>query len=283
MGTVLKAQQSEPALYGLVNSKTLVNETDRWISGFEQESVACRANVDLLDTCNNGLSIRSIGASGSGSIPAYTPFTVQATVKCSTMGKQEDWEAFALQALEECQNKAIEKEFWEGALTRAVVAEDNELEPNRFLANGDAVDITPTPGSAVKVRYGLALLEGKLAATGCGSRGVIHVPTSVGSVLALKDRDGDGVLTTTMGNYVIPGSGYTGTGTNGAPTAGNAVWLYVTGPVYVRLGEAEIVADQRQSINTANNTVEVKAERPVSVVWDGCAHFKVLVDLSLDY
>ena len=276
MATVLRAQAPEPSLYGLVNSKTVVNESNRWIAGFEQESISCMSDVRLIDTCDTQLEELVIEKTGSASLGEYIPFTVQAEVGCSTMGKQEDWVNYATDALELCQNKAIELEFWEGRLARAA---GND---NRYLANGDAVDLTPS-GTAIRARYALALLEGQLADAGCGGRGYIHVPVSIASVLPLKDR-GDGVLTTTLGNYVIAGDGYTGTGTDGAATTGSSVWLYATGPVFVRLDEVQVAADDaRQYINTETNTVSVKAERAASVVWDGCAHYKVLVDLALDY
>lgn len=277
MGSVLKAQSLEPSLYGLVNSKTVVDENERWISGFEQESIACMADVRLIDVCDTGASEDVIEKTGTASLGLYTPFVVEAEVACSTMGKQEEWVSYAENALEVCQSKAIELEFWEGRLARAA---GNE---NRFLANGDAIDVTPTPGTAVRARYGLALLEGRLAATGCGGRGYIHTPVSVASVLPVKDR-GEDILTTTLGNYIIAGDGYTGTGTDGAATSGSSVWLYATGPVFVRLDRIQTDADQpRQYINTATNSVTVRSNRMASVVWDGCAHFKVLVDLSLDY
>jgi hypothetical protein len=277
MGSVLRAQTPEPSLYGLVNPKTVVDESERWTAGFEQESISCMADVRLLDACDTGLDELVIEKTGTGSLGVYTPFNVQAEVACSTMGKQEEWVAYAIQALEMCQNKAVELEFWEGRLARAA---GNE---NRFLANGDAVDVTPSGGTPVRARYGLALLEGRLAAAGCGGRGFIHTPVSIASVLPVKDR-GDGVLTTTLGNYLIAGDGYTGTGTDGAATTGSSVWLYATGPVFVRFDDIEVAADEpRQYVNTETNEVVVRAERAASVVWDGCAHFKVLVDLSLDY
>lgn len=277
MVTPLRAQALEPSLYGLVNPKTVVNETDRWVSGFEQESIACMADVRLIDACETGVDQLVIEKTGSASLGEYIPFNVQAEVGCSTMGKQEDWVAYATEALETCQNKAIELEFWEGRLARAA---GND---NRFLADGNAIDVTPTGGTPIRARYALALLEGRLAATGCGGRGTIHTPVSVASVLPVKDR-GDGVLTTTLGNYIIAGDGYTGTGTDGAATSGSSVWLYATGPVFVRLDDVEVAADDaRQYIDTTTNTVTVRAERAASVVWDGCAHYKVLVDLSLDY
>ncbi len=199
-------------------------------------------------------------------------------------GTRINWEQRALDALEMCQDKAIELEFWEGRLARAANADDPGSNPNKFLANGDAVDLTPTAGTPVRPRYGLALLEGSLASSGCGSRGFIHVSPAVGSVLPIKDANDDGILTTTLGNYVVTGTGYTGTGTNGAQPSGSAQWIYATGPVFVRLDEPHVNGDYpQQMINTRDNSIAVRAERAAAVTWDGCAHFKVLVDLSLDY
>lgn len=287
MANVLPPAAIEPALYGLVNPKTLASTTARWVSGFEQESVACMADVNLLDVCNQGIDTQVIERTGTGTTGPYLPFAVQAAVKCSTAGGlRTDWEQRALDALEQCQNKAIELEFWEGRLARAANDDepDSNPNPNRYLTDGGAEDLTPTTGTAIRVRHGLALLEGALADAGCGGRGYIHVPRSIGSVLPVKDRDGDGVLQTTLGNYVIAGEGYTGTGEDGAAPAGTAQWIFATGPVTVRLDEPNVAADYpKQSINTETNDIEVSAERMAAVTWDGCVHIGVLVDLSLDY
>lgn len=284
MVTPLQAAKLEPSAYGLVNPKTLVDEPNRWDGGFEQESVACRAEVNVIDICNTAAIETFVTPDGSSTLGEYKPFAVQAIVSCSTMGSGAvDWEQRAIEALEACTPKAVELEFWEGRLARKAISEGDAGYPNRYLGNGDAVDVTPTPGTAVKVRYGLALLESALADAGCGIRGFIHTPVSVGSVLPIKDRDNDGVLTTALGNYVIPGVGYTGTGTDGAAAAGSSVWLYATGPVTLRLGKPVVTGTRTQSIDSSINTMTMSAERSAAVVWDGCAHFKVLVDLSLDY
>lgn len=282
----LRPIQSEPSKYGLLNSKTLVGDTgERWVSGFDQASLACRANVDLVDTCNADATYDVVTRQGSGSIGDYLPFTVRATVECTTIGGlQTDWQNIALLALAECEQKAIEKEFWEGRLAQAANSDSPGSNPNRYLADGSATDVTPTPGTAIKVRYGLALLEQALAAAGCGGRGFIHVSRGIGSLLPVHDRDDDGVLETHLGNYVIAGDGYSGSSTDGTPASGTTEWMYATGPVFVRLDDPFVVSpDMRQNINTSVNTIEVAAERTASVVWDGCAHFRVLVDMSLDY
>lgn len=276
----------EPMPYGLVNPKTLVSEGLRWEGGFTQESVACNAGVRLIDVCDTVTDYDVHVSSGNGTVGDYKPFAVQAHVKCSTMnGLYEDWEKRALMALEACTSNAVEMEFWEGQLTQAVdTANVSSTFKNKYLLNGAMTDVTPTPGTPVKVRHGLALLEGALADAGCGYRGFIHAPVSIASVLPCKDC-GDGVLETNVGNYVIAGTGYSGKGPGVAdPSATTQRWMFATGPVAVRLGEPVVTAsEKKQIINTAINDIELRAERTASAVWDGCAHFGVLVDLSLDY
>lgn len=280
----LPAAQLEPAPYGLVNPKTLVDETERWESGFEQETIACNSDINLLDLCNTGAAANVKSAEGVFSLGEYKPFAVQSIVRCSTLGSRRvDWEDRALNALEACTSKGVEYEFWEGPLAQAAIADGDTDYPNRYLNNGDAEDVTPTPGTPVKVRYGLALLEGALADAGCGNRGFVHAPVSVASVLPVKEKDG--VLQTPLGNYLIAGSGYPGTGTGLTnPSLGSRMWLYATGPVMVRLGDKEVSPGSvAEFTDSSTNTIALSAERAASVVWDGCAHFGVLVDLSLDY
>lgn len=284
MFTPLDAVPLEPAPFGLVNPKTLVAESGRWESGFEQESVACRSTIKNLDLCNTSAATTVRTASGAGSLGGYKPFAVQAIVQCSTMGSiRTDWETRAIDALEACTSMGVENEFWTGNLAKAAITAGDAQYPNKYLTNGQATDLTPTAGTPVRVRHGLALLEGALASANCGARGFIHLPTSIASVLPLKEKDG--VLTTPIGNYAIAGAGYPGTGPGlPGPTLGGRAWIYATGQVAVRLGAPEVApGDVAEYTNISINTIALSAERPASVVWDGCAHFGVLVDLSLDY
>ncbi len=284
MVSPLAATPMEPAPYGLVNPKTLVEESQRWEGGFEQESIACNSTIRVLDLCNTAAAATVREAEGPGSLGEYKPFAVQALVQCSTMGSvRVDWEDRAMEALEACTSKGVEFEFWTGNLAEAAIDAGDASYPNRYLTDGGAEDLTPTAGTAIRVRHGLALLEGALANAGCGTRGFIHAPTSVASVLPVKDNDG--VLMTPIGNYVISGAGYPGTGPGvTGPTLGSKMWLYATGPVTVRLGEKSVAPGSvAEFTDSSTNTIALSAERPASVVWDGCAHFGVLVDLSLDY
>ena len=285
--TPIQGQVPEPSEFGLINSKTLALSEERWNGGIAIDSIVCNVSSRIF---NNICSISSTSSAVSGTDKSsgpilVRPFTIQADYECSTFGflNQDYFEKAAL-GLDLCQSKLVESEFWTGALAQ----QDDEIDSegnattNRYLASQDAVDITPTTGTAIKPAYALALLEEALATCGCGVKGYVHATRSVASVLPLKHEDD--VLVTKLGNYVIAGTGYTGTGPTGTDPGNGKAWMYATGPVSVRLGDTYIVPDNiNQATDIRNNSVSVSAEKEVAVTWDGCCHFAVLVDLSLDY
>lgn len=271
-------QPYEVAPYGLLSLRDPdVTADERWLSGFTYESRTCTANVNLLDICGGHAPVNVITPSPTTvRNREFQPFAIEAVDECSTWGFQaRDVEQRALDALEACTQKALENEFWTGSL-----ATTNGYTENRYLASTDTVDETPG-GVAVKLRYGLAILERALADCGCGTRGTIHVTRDVGSALPVKVV-GDH-LETQLGNLVVAGSGYTGSGPDGT-IPGTGTWIYATGPVSVLLGKSEAIgAKLIQQVDSSKNTWEARAQRPAAVTWDGCCAFAVHVDLALDY
>lgn len=268
----------EASPYGLLSVRGPdAPENDRWLNGFTYEARSCTARVNLLDVCNGNPPVNVIAPPpGLERNRDYVPFVIEAVDTCSTFGfKQRDAEQRAIEALEACTQKALEAEFWNGNL-----ATTNGYTSNRFLASADSTDVTPG-GGPIKIRYGLALLEQALADCGCGTRGTIHVTTAVGSALAVKKVDDH--LETQLGNFVIVGAGYDGSGPDGAVPA-TGTWMYATGPVSVLLGESEAVgANIAEQVDRSDNTWEARAQRGAAVTWDGCCAFAVHVDLALDY
>lgn len=277
------AQPLEVLPYGLLSLRDpTVTDDDKWLAGFDYESLSCSTEVNLLDICGGHDPLNVNEPNNDFRFLFYQPFTIEAIDRCTTFGYlKHDVEARAVAALEACTQQALERELWTGAIATA-----NGYTTNRFLASPDSQNITPgstgdADGTAVKIRYGLALLEGALASCGCGTRGTIHVTHDVASALQLKAVDNH--LETAVGNYVVAGSGYTGTGPDGA-TPATGQWIYATGPVNVRLGRSLPIGDSMaQQVDRTNNTWEVHAERPAAITWDGCCAFAVHVDLALDY
>jgi hypothetical protein len=282
---IVPAPAYEPSPYGILSLPGDIMQgdlegpsDDHWIGGFTYESRLCSTTVNLLDVCGGPAPVRVMTASQpvSSRNRDYSPFIVEVEEPCSTFGfEARRVQERATLALEAATQKAVEFEFWTGSM-----AKQNGYS-NRYLAGPEAQDITPG-GAPVKVRYGLALLEQALADCGIGTRGVIHTPHSVASAV-LPMRENSGHLETPLGNYVVAGSGYPGTGPDGTlPSAGT--WMYATGMVQVRLGPPEMVGvNNTQITNSANNTMMARAQRAAAATWDGCCTFAVHVDLTLDY
>lgn len=293
-GLVEDLSVEEPADYGVLSpAATVVNDSSHdWTRRFDFPAFNCAANVRLSSLCTSATGVNVVEAEADAPLyRAYIPFTIETSFSCSTFAFRElEYLKMAEDFLEQTQQKAIEHELWTGALSQQEkddweTAHSGETFPNRWLSSTDAVDVTPS-GTAVKAKYGLALLEKALADCGAGIKGTIHMTRDIASVLNLKDRNG--ALRTSLGNLVIAGTGYTGTGPTGAAPSGTQTWLYATGPVSVRLGPVAAVPDKNtrltgQSVNTSNNNVTVYASRPAAVTWDSCCLYAVKVDLALDY
>lgn len=282
--TPVKGVDPEPAKFGLLNSKTVVSDGGRWGSGLSIDPVTCNADVRIVEVCDESNEVEV--TTGNAEMQSYLPFFIETDYTCGTFGfEAQDYAAKAEFALSLCENKAAEHEFWTGALAKQDETVDSEgnPNPNRYLASLSAIAVAPS-GTPLKPRHGLALLEQALADCGCGTRGFIHATRGVASSIA-DDLEADGdTLVTTLGNYVIAGSGYDGSGPSGTVPSGQLAWMYATGQVSARLGNVIVNPDNlSEATNTSINEVSFTASRDAAVTWDGCCHYAVLVDLSLDY
>lgn len=265
--------------YGLLSLQDpTVDDDPHWQQEFYYESLQCATDITLLDVCDSSADAISVVTADTDSrLLHYQPFVVEAIDKCSTFGyKEHDVQQRALAALEAGTQKAVEYEFWTGAAAKA-----NSLDDNRYLASMTSTDVTPSPGTPVKVKYGQALLEQALANCGLGTRGVLHVTHEVAS--ALNPKVVGDHLESPLGNYIVAGSGYDGSGPDGTiPAVGQ--WIYATGWTTVRLSTSQALGTKLlQQVDPKDNTWEVRAERAAAVTFDGCCIFAVHVDLSLDY
>jgi len=282
--TLVPTAGLEVASYGILSPATTVydHNDDFWTSGITYEnqdaglvvtngSIFGAAPVETVTVIDNSASKEHF--------KTYYPFDVKASVKVSTMGTNPaEIEASAKNALDIVMQKSIEIEFWNGDVAK-LLDSDND---NRYLASAQSVDVTPTPGTAVKIRYGLGLLEEALGNASLGSKGVIHVPRVVGSALRL-DKDGN-KLVTHLGNSVVSGVGYSKKGPTGAVAGAGKAWLYATGPVSVRIGPTVVIPGKlNQAINTLINDIEYFVDGSAAVTWSTTDSYAVLVDLTLDY
>lgn len=200
-----------------------------------------------------------------------------------------DGAPFSLYTLFKCAPVGLggEQAFMDRARTALRLGEQRGLErvTGRLLsAHSDAVDLTPTPGTAVPIREGIARLEG-WAAANYGGVPVIHVPRTAGSVLtggvSGQAERVQGHLETKQGAYVASGGGYdnlTGPGDTTAPADGEA-WLYVTGQVVIhRTPTAEVGPLMDSATGGRVNQWAALVERLYTSTWE-CITGAILVDL----
>lgn len=221
----------------------------------------------------------------------YQPFIVEVPYTCSSWGfEANDYTGKALRQLAAGTGKAIENEFWSGALNVANINLRFWTPPANIVNPGGwALPV------AVNVALGLALLEQAVGSCATGGRGMIHAPTVVAERMAqwyLIDDDsgpggteGDGVLLTRgRGDIVVSGPGYdpaVGPFAAVHELAAGEAWIYATGMVDVRLGEPMIFPETiAEALDRATNTVTYRGERTAAVNPDGCCMFAVLVNFE---
>lgn len=285
-------EQPQETPYGILSPAVTVvtEEGNEWLAGFPYTTADAATSVTIEPIIGGEITDGYKAVEADPSKPVvrhYLPFSVKAYVKASTLGTNVDeLQEMADRALDVVMQKSIETEFWNGTLAKKLTdpssGRKRELD-NRYLSADAAVDVTPTAGTPVKVRYGQALLEQALGSGTIGSTGVIHAPLLIASALEVDDIDG--ALTTNLGTKVVAGAGYSNTGPRGEVAPTNSAWMYATGPVTVRIGvnNQSISEKLSEAIVTGKNTVEFYVDRPAAVTWSTSTLYAVLVDLTLDY
>lgn len=277
-----KITPSEFGLLSLVKPETRSKE-DQWVRGFSQEwdtSLYSATNYDDTDTTSESVA--------SNATPTrydeIKPFFIEAEDYRSTLGFVGlDYIARVKRQLEGVTQKAIELELWDGAIRKG------ESHANKALSDASATLVNGT--TALSISRALALLDFTMGSTSpCGENGIIHMTKDAAGLLAsnymIFHNEEKGHLQTISGTKIVVGSGYTGTGPDGATGATASAtnkWMYGTGTVKVFLGDVDVVTDnlaQSYDVSGNQNDMRIKAIRPAAVYFDTTIHLAVRVDLS---
>lgn len=243
-------------------------------------SVTLSANATGAGT---GLAFTVYGRFSPANHPAgltYVPFVVDAYDRCSTFGfEAADYEGRARRALAARESKAVEAEWWRGALFPT-----NPHLDNSGSAPAATNAVTLAGGTAQTLRTGLALLVQAIA-DGNGGVGMIHArPFLVDLWLGLQVlwRSNDGKFYTGGGHLVVPGAGYPGTGPTGQATSATSEWAYATDAPEIHRGPVEVFANSMaQVVNRDQNTVTVRAERMYGIAWNAILNNAVNINPTL--
>ena len=283
---VVTAPKIVPSALGLLAAFKPENapSEDQWIRGFSQEwqgTLQYLTNWDDTDT-TSGVIVNGATVNYYDEIK---PFFIEVDETRSTLGFLGiDRIERIKQQIEGATQKAMEVELWDGAIRKG------ESHDNRALSDASATVLNS--GAALSPRRALALLEfeaGNVSHT--GEQGVIHMTrdvysllTSVGDVF-MYDEDEKRVKTLN-GTPVVVGSGYSGTGPDGASNNTASVtnkWMYATGSVKTYLGDVDVVNDslaQGYDVSGNANDIRIKAIRPAATYFSTTIHLAVRVDLT---
>ncbi|WP_116996397.1 hypothetical protein [Desertimonas flava] len=208
-----------PSLRGLVASATpAIEDNDGWVGGFTWDPETCAIVNVLPNDCGGDVDYPD-PAEFENCVTVLPSMLEVAVIRGTLHARLGSYPTIPLRILEAGTTKALEADFWTGVGSRHA---DSGVVGNQYLASPDATVVNPTPGTAVPLRQGLALLEQALADCGVGGRGMIHAPVEVASLWTYDSSafvvDGDQLVTLARGNILVAGAGYPGTGPDSEST-----------------------------------------------------------------
>ena len=268
-----------PAPYGLLETIGPTTGEGHWTQGVLFTSVCPEGGV-TYDECLAPGPPAAPPAKADNIVHTFrgaSAFTVFAAFECAAVGVP-DLETLADRALARVESWQVERAFWTGRAAGV----DGVVVPH--LAE-DATVLVPgsTPGQGVLLQTAATVVSGggdpavALGALEQGlvdcykGAGVIHAPTVALATLHAKnlvERRG-AQLVTAAGNLVVVGGGYPGTSPAGAAPAAGTSWLYATGRPFIYRGPSRSFP-VRESLNRAENTVLMLAERSYLAAWECC-------------
>lgn len=274
---------------------------------YDEPDAHWRNGVIWQDICGAGSSTYDpfCLVSGSATTPAEkadnidwttfgaTPFTVFAEVDCSPVGySQEEQRARAVDALTRTEAWQVERAFWTGAAGGDSAIVFPHLAANAAVTEFQQGAISPLvqlqcAASTVSGSTILDIVEGigrlEMAFGQCyQGKGVIHAPLALIETLAdhhMIDSSG-GQMRTASGNLIALGTGYTGSGPDGTIPS-NAVWVYMTPPVFAYRTQPETFAF-KEMFDRSTNTLQTIVERTYVLGFSCCCLPAVPISLGGD-
>jgi hypothetical protein len=211
------------------------------------------------------------------------PYQVGATLKSGAFPYDADEvERRVRVRLNDNAQYVAEQSFWGG---------NADVQPalQRAELNGGSgiLDVTPTPGTAVTIEYGVGLLEDALAQY--SYPGIIHARPLVApflverqlSPMPVRGGKSSDVQYTPMGNVWSFGRGYSGNKPNNdatVPVSGTA-YLVATGAVTVWRDDRVFVNPPERTFDRSGNAWQTTAQQAYATTVD-CVAFFVLIALN---
>lgn len=264
-------------LFSVVVSPDVTSE-DHWESGVRWAGSACEPAAIVGMGCTDQGDPVLFGmpktARDGQAYPEGSPFAVIGSSSCSPIGGQwTSGEDRAMAHLLLGAERAVERAVYLGEAGNVMT-----------LVDPSTVDVTPTPGTAVSVTAGVAVLESYLAANH-HSVGVIHAnPREVlkmagGGILTTVPTNSVQPLQTHLGTLVASEGGMSGAvGPDGSAAPAGTHWMYATGRPQLRRSAPQFIAGgPAGALNRSTNDMDVYVEQIFVVAWE-CVTAAVLVN-----
>ena len=246
---IVSAPKLKPMEFGLFSVNKGGPETsgdsevaERWVRGFEVDLESRPNYVRVMDDTDTTTSV----VYSDPNAPRYLqvkPFFIEVEDFATTLGllglnRMER----VLRQLEGITQRTVEREFWEGEVTRG------QGHPNTYLVDEDSVTVLGS-STAVPPHHAIAYLEKGIGDnSAAGEQGFLHITRDIAALLGSQymltrvEDDPDHIhIETNSGTTVVIGSGYTGNGvaynvSNKALTS-NVATITTTNPHYLTTGE----------------------------------------------
>jgi len=242
------------------------------------------AHLLAAASCSNPTITAAAALDGCDGTAIGLPFEVVAGIKTSAFPYDAaEVERRVRVRLGDNAQYVAEQAFWGGNADVQPAVQRAELNGGSGI-----LDITPTPGTAVTIEYGLGLLEDALAQY--SYPGIIHARPIVAPFAAERmlaptplqlPKGPTGVQYTPMGNVWSFGRGYSGNKPNNdatIPAAGTA-YMVATGAVTVWRDPTVYVNPPEKSFDRSANNWQAVAQQAYAITVD-CVAFFVLIALN---
>lgn len=244
----------------------VVDKEDHWESGVDVFGYPEDVPTPWTDNLSGTFRTKTDGTDAPQG--SFEPVTLYLPVSCTASGMTPaEFEDRAGRVLQVTQAYGVER-----ALAGGISGTSNP-----YLSDSNMA--TPNGATAVSARVGLSFLEEALAATARG--GIIHVTPAVMDALepVCQRDDASAPLYTGAGTPISVGTGYAGITPSGqSAPATTKDWIYVSGPVEVRIDDAVALPNIADALDREFNDVVYRAEKMAVVSWDTSLQAGVLVD-----
>jgi hypothetical protein len=254
------------------------------VGGVQYQEEHCgQAHLLAAASCSNPTIAASSTLDACDGTAIGLPFQVVAGIKAGAFPyNAAEVERRARVRLDDNSQYVVEQAFWGGNADVQPAVQRPELNGGSGI-----LDVTPTPGTAVTIEYGVGLLEDALAQY--SYPGIIHArpivaPFAMERQLApMPERAAkgpNGALFTPMGNVWSFGRGYSGNKptTEAAPTLGTA-YLVATGATTIWRDDKVFVSPPERTFDRSGNAWQTTAQQAYAITVD-CVAFYVLIALN---